>query len=80
MRTFNRNSSRSFNNNFDRNFKRMTMVFWVAFAVAAVFILTVWSMMGYAAYQVATDPQGAASFLGNIAADALRPVVEVIKE
>jgi hypothetical protein len=78
MRTFNRNSS--FNNNFDRNFKRMSMVFWIAFAVAAVFILTVWSVMGYAAYQVATDPQGAAGFLGNIAADALRPVIEVIKE
>jgi hypothetical protein len=76
MRTYNRN----FNNNFDRNFKRMTVVFWVFFAVAAVFIFTIWSVMGYAAYQVVSDPQGTASFLGNIAADAIRPVAEVIKE
>lgn len=79
MRTF-KNQTSSFNSNFDRNFKRMNVVFWVFFAVAAVFIFTIWSVMGYAAYQVASDPQGAASFLGSIAADALRPVVEVIKE
>jgi|TARA_R110000796_G_scaffold19545_4_gene58647 hypothetical protein len=80
MRTFNRNSNSSFNNNFDRNFKRMNVVFWVFFAVVTTLIFTAWGVMGYVGYQVATDPQGAASFLGNIAADALRPVVQVIKE
>ena len=71
---------RTFNNNFDRNFKRMNVVVWIFFAVAAVFIFAVWSLIAYVVYQVAGDPQGTASFLGNIAAEAIRPVVDTIKE
>ena len=71
---------RTFNNNFDRNFKRMNIVFWIFFAVAAVFIFAVWSAIGYVVYQVASDPEGTANFVGNIAAEAIRPVVDTIKE
>lgn len=80
MRTFNRKSSRSFNNNFDRNFKRMNVVVWIFFAVVATMIFTMWGVMAYFAVQVVSDPQGAAGFVGNIAAEAIRPVVDVIKD
>ena len=79
MRTF-KNQTSSFNNNFDRNFKRMNVVFWIFFAVVAVFIFAVWSVIGYVVYQVVDDPQGTANFVGNIAAEAIRPVADVIKE
>lgn len=71
---------RTFNSDFDRKQKRMNRVFWSIFAAAAVFIFAIWSVIGYVVYQVASDPEGTANFVGNIAAEAIRPVVDVIKE
>jgi len=78
MRTF-KNQTSSFNNNFDRNFKRMNVVVWIFFAVVATMIFAMWSAMAYVVYQVVDDPHGTANFVGTIAAEALRPVVETIK-
>lgn len=71
---------RTFNSDFDRNFKRMNVVFWIFFAVVAMVIFAMWSAMAYVVYQVVDDPHGAANFIGNIAAEAIRPVADVIKE
>jgi hypothetical protein len=78
MRTF-KNQTSSFNNNFDRNFKRMNVVFWIFFAVVATVIFTMWGVMAYVVSLAVSDPHGTANFLGTIAAEAIRPVVETIK-
>ena len=34
------------------------------------------AVIGFVGYQVVTDPEGSASFVGNVAAKAIHPVIE----
>jgi hypothetical protein len=61
---------------FDRNFNRMQRVFWVAFTLVAVVILSVWIIVGVGIYTVISNPAS----VGNSIADIVRPVANAIKE
>jgi hypothetical protein len=65
--------------NFDRNFNLMGRLFWVMFAVAAMLIVGQFALMGWAGYQLVTDPEGTANFVGTIVGEAVRPVADAIK-
>jgi hypothetical protein len=67
--SFNRQSD------FDRKFNLMGRVFWVFFAVVAMLIFGQIALMGWAGYQLVTNPEA----VGTIAADVIRPVAEAIK-
>ncbi len=67
--SFNRQSD------FDRKFNLMGRVFWVFFAVVAMLIFGQIALMGWAGYQLVTNPE----VVGTIAADVIRPVAEAIK-
>ena len=71
--SFNRQSD------FDRKFNLMGRVFWVFFAVVAMLIFGQIALMGWAGFQIVTDPEGAANFVGTIVGEAVRPVAEAIK-
>lgn len=61
---------------FDRVFPKL---FIGIFVVVFTGIIVQFAVMGYVAYQVVTDPEGAANFVGNIAGEAVRPVAEAIR-
>lgn len=61
--------------NFDRDFSRMRTLFWVFFGVVATLVVAVWATVGFGIYTLLTDPES----IGNIAAEAIRPVADVIR-
>lgn len=65
---------------FDRRFERQRKIFWVFFTVVLLGIAAIWSLMGFLVYSVATDPSGAATFVGKTATEVLAPVIEEIKK
>jgi hypothetical protein len=62
-------------NSFDREFNLMRKLFWVFFAVVAIMIIAIWVTVGMGIYTLVTDPES----VGNIAADAIRPIADVIR-
>ena len=64
---------------FDRKFNLMGRVFWVMFAVVAMLIFGQFALMGWAGYQLVTDPEGTANFVGTIVGEAVRPVADAVR-
>lgn len=65
--------------NFDRNFNLMGRLFWVFFAVVLTLIVGQFALMGWAGYQLVTDPEGTANFVGTIVGEAVRPVADAVR-
>lgn len=64
---------------FDRNFSRMNKVFWIFFAVILTLIIGQFALMGWAGYQLFTDPEGTANTVGNILGEIVRPVADAVR-
>lgn len=64
---------------FDRNFNLMGRLFWVMFAVVLTLIVGQFALMGWAGYQLVTDPEGTANFVGTIVGEAVRPVADAVR-
>jgi hypothetical protein len=74
---FNRRNNRM--SDFDRNFNLVRNVFWVFFSVAIIFIAIQFMLIGWAGYQLVTDPEGTANFVGTIIGEAVRPVADAVR-
>lgn len=64
---------------FDRNFNLMGRLFWVFFAVVLTLVVGQFALMGWAGYQLVTDPEGTANFVGTIVGEAVRPVADAVR-
>lgn len=64
---------------FDRKFNLMGRLFWVFFAVVLTLIVGQFALMGWAGYQLVTDPEGTANFVGTIVGEAVRPVADAVR-
>jgi hypothetical protein len=64
---------------FDRNFSLMNKVFWIFFAVILTLIIGQFALMGWAGYQLFTDPEGTANTVGNILGEVIRPVADAVR-
>lgn len=60
---------------FDCKFDLMGRVFWVMFAVVLTLIIGQFALMGWAGYQLVTNPEA----VGTIAADVIRPVADAVR-
>jgi len=62
---------------FDRVFPKL---FIGMFVFAALIILIQVAIIGFAGYKIVSDPEGTAKTVGTIAAEAIKPVVDAVKE
>lgn len=69
------NSNFNRKSDFDRNFNLMGRLFWVMFAVVLMLIFGQFALMGWAGYQLVTNPEA----VGTIAADMIRPVADAVR-
>ena len=60
-------------------FKAVPWVIGIGTVFTIVFVVAQFAFIGWAGYQVVTDPEGTADFIGNIAGSVAGPVADAIK-
>lgn len=78
FRNRNKYRTRSFHDG-DWMIKIFPYFFAFCFVIALLWVIVQFAVVGYIGYQVITDPNGAANAVGNIAAEALRPVADAVR-
>jgi len=64
----------------DRFFSIFPYIFMVVFALVAITVIVQFTIIGVMGYNFLTDPEGSAKYMGEIAGEAIRPVINVIEE